>query len=142
MSDLTGMYIEDAEVGLTAQIGRTVTDADLVMYAGISGDTNPVHLNDDYAKSTPFEGRIAHGMLTAGLISAVIGTKMPGPGSIYLSQTLKFKAPVRVGDTVTAKVTVEEVFTERKRVRLSTICSIGETIVLEGEATVMLPSRG
>jgi 3-hydroxybutyryl-CoA dehydratase len=112
--DLQGYCIEDLTVGMTASFAKTITDADIVLYAGISGDTNPVHINQEYASGTMFQGRIAHGMLTAGLISAVLGTKLPGPGCIYMSQTLKFKAPVRSGDTV----------------------------VLEGEALLMVPSRG
>ena len=102
-----GYFIEDLEPGMTAMFGKTITDADILMFAGVSGDTNPVHLNEEFAIGTPFKGRIAHGMLTASLISTVIGTKLPGPGCIYLSQTLRFLAPVRAGETVRAVVTVK-----------------------------------
>ena len=97
---LHGYYLEDLSEGMSAAFGKTVTDADVLMYAGVSGDTNPVHLNEEFALETPFHGRIAHGMLTAGLISTVFGTKLPGPGCIYVSQTLRFLAPVRVGETL------------------------------------------
>ncbi len=141
LRDFNGHYLEDLSVGMTAVYAKTVTDADIVMFAGISGDTNPVHLNQEYAANTMFQGRIAHGMLTAGLISTVLGTKLPGPGCIYLSQSLKFKAPVRVGDTVRARATVTEIIPDKRRAILKTICSVGETVVLEGEAQVMVPNR-
>ena len=105
---LHGYYIEDLEPGMTAAFGKTITDADILMFAGVSGDTNPVHLNEEFAMGTPFQGRIAHGMLTASLISTVLGTKLPGPGCVYLSQNLKFLAPVRAGDTVRAEVTAQD----------------------------------
>lgn len=140
--DLDGHYLEDLSVGMTAAYAKTITDADIVLYAGISGDTNPVHLNQEYASGTMFQGRIAHGMLSASFISAVLGTKLPGPGCIYISQTLKFKAPVRSGDTVTARATITEIVPEKRRVLMRTVCTVGETIVLEGEAMLMVPSRG
>ena len=140
--ELDGHFLEDLSVGMTASYAKTVTDADIVLYAGISGDTNPVHMNQEYASATMFQGRIAHGMLTAGFISAVLGTKLPGPGCIYMSQSLKFKAPVRVGDTVTARATVTEIIPEKRRVVMRTVCTVGETVVLEGEALLMVPSRG
>ncbi|NYZ16236.1 MaoC family dehydratase [Azospirillum sp. RWY-5-1] len=140
--DMQGYCIEDLTVGMTASFAKTITDADIVLYAGISGDTNPVHINQEYASGTMFQGRIAHGMLTAGLISAVLGTKLPGPGCIYMSQTLKFKAPVRSGDTVTARATITEVIREKKRCVIRTVCTTGDTVVLEGEALLMVPSRG
>lgn len=140
--ELDGHYVEDLSVGMTAAYAKTITDADIVLFAGISGDTNPVHLNQEYASGTMFQGRIAHGMLSAGFISAVLGTKLPGPGCIYMSQTLKFKAPVRSGDTVTARATVTEIIPEKRRVIMRTVCSVGETVVLEGEAMLMVPSRG
>lgn len=133
--------IEDLVVGQSASFSKTVTDADLVLFAGVSGDTNPVHLDQDYAAGTMFKGRIAHGMLAAGFISAALGTKLPGPGAIYVSQALKFKAPVRPGDTVHATVTITEIIADRKRVILSTVCKVGETVVVEGEAVMMVPSR-
>jgi 3-hydroxybutyryl-CoA dehydratase len=142
MSISSGFCIEDLTLGLSASYGKTVTDADIVLFAGVSGDTNPVHLDQNFAEKTPFKGRIAHGMLSAGFISTVLGTKLPGPGAIYMSQTLKFKAPVKIGDTVTATCTVTEIIPEKRRAVLSTICKVGDTIVIEGEAIVMVPSRG
>ena len=140
--DIEGYCIEDLSVGMTASFAKTVTEADIVLFAGISGDTNPVHINQEYAATTMFQGRIAHGMLTVGFISAVLGTKLPGPGCIYISQTLKFKAPVRSGDTVTARATITEVIPEKRRVIMRTVCTVGDTVVLEGEAMLMVPSRG
>lgn len=137
-----GYYIEDLSVGMTASFGKTITDADIVMFAGVSGDTNPVHLDDEFAGATMFKGRIGHGMLSAALISAVLGTKLPGPGAIYLSQSLRFKAPVRPGQTVRARATVTAVDAAKKRVTLKTEAFIGETSVVDGEAVVMVPSRG
>ena len=138
---MQGIYFEDLTLGQSAEFGKTVTEADIVMFAGVTGDTNPVHLNQPYAESTLFKGRIAHGMLSAGLISAVLGTRLPGPGTIYLSQSLKFRAPVRIGDTVYAKAEVSALDPEKKRVTLTTTCKVGEQVVLEGEATVIAPSR-
>ena len=140
--DLNGHYLEDLSVGMTAVYAKTVTDADIVMFAGISGDTNPVHLNQEYAAGTMFQSRIAHGMLSASFISTVLGTKLPGPGCIYMNQTLKFKAPVRVNDTVRARATVTDIVPEKRRVLLKTVCTVGDMVVLEGEATVMVPTRG
>ena len=137
-----GYYLEDLKVGMTASYAKTVTEADVVLFAGISGDTNPVHVNEEYAKETMFHGRIAHGMLSASFISTVLGTKLPGPGSIYLSQNLKFKAPVRCGDTVSATATITDIVAEKKRVVMQTICQVRNQIVLEGEAVVMVPARG
>ena len=142
LRDNEGHCIEDLSVGMTASFAKTVTEADIVLFAGISGDTNPVHLNQEYASSTMFQGRIAHGMLSVSFISAVLGTKLPGPGAIYMGQTLRFKAPVRAGDTVTARATVTEVIPEKRRVVVRTVCTVGETVVIEGEATLMVPSRG
>ena len=141
MDKLHGYYFEDLEVGMHDVYAKTITDADLVVFAGISGDTNPVHLNHEFAAGTMFEGRIAHGMLSAGFISTVIGTKLPGPGCIYVGQTLKFKAPVRVGDTVAAHCTVTELMPEKKFIKLSTQCMVGDKVVIDGEATIMVPSR-
>ena len=113
MDEQRGFYLEDLKVGMSAAYTKTVTDADLVLFAGVSGDINPMHVDQEYARKTMFQGRIAHGMLTASFISAVLGTKLPGPGCIYVSQNLKFKAPVRPGDTVRAKVTVKAIDLER-----------------------------
>jgi len=139
--ELHGLYFEDLEPGMTDVYGKTITDADIVMFAGISGDTNPVHLNREFAGETVFEGRIAHGMLIASFISTVIGTKLPGPGCIYVSQNLRFKAPVKTGDTVLARVTVEKLIAEKKFVELSTVCTVDGKPVIEGQATVMVPAR-
>jgi 3-hydroxybutyryl-CoA dehydratase len=132
------MKLEELTVGKTAQFAKTVTEADVTLFAGVTGDFNPVHVDAVAAAKTRFGGRIAHGMLSAGLISAAIANRLPGPGSIYLGQTLRFTLPVRIGDTITATITVSEILTKR-RVKLTTICTNqnGET-VLDGEATVML----
>lgn len=140
--DLQGYYFEDLKEGMSATFGKTVTDAIIEAFAGVSGDTNPVHLNDDFARETMFKGRIAHGMFGAGLISAVFGTKLPGPGCIYVSQTLKFKAPVKVGDTVNATVTVKKLLPQKKFVEFDTVCTVAGKPVIEGEALIMVPSRG
>jgi 3-hydroxybutyryl-CoA dehydratase len=139
--ELHGYYFEDIKEGMTDIYGKTITDADIVMFSGISGDINPVHLNHEFASETIFEGRIAHGMLTASLISTVVGTKLPGPGCIYVNQALRFKAPVRAGDTVLARCTVTGVLPEKKFIELKTICTIGDKCVIDGEATVMVPSK-
>lgn len=110
------------------------------MFCGISGDTNPLHLNKEYAARTRFRGVIAHGMLPASLISAVLGTKLPGPGAIYVSQNCRFRAPVRAGDTVVARATVTELVPEKHHARLETTCSVGGKIVIDGEATLLVPS--
>ncbi len=136
-----GHFIEDLKTGQSACFAKTVTDADIVLFAGVSGDTNPVHLDQTFAEKTPFKTRIAHGMLSAGFISTVFGTKLPGPGSIYMSQTLRFKAPVKIGDTVVATCTVTEIIAEKRRAMFSTICKVGDTVVIEGEAMIMVPSR-
>jgi 3-hydroxybutyryl-CoA dehydratase len=139
--DEHGYYLEDLKPGMSAVFGKTITEADILMFAGVSGDTNPVHLNEEFAGGTAFHGRIAHGMLTASFISTVIGTKLPGPGCIYLSQSLKFLAPVRSGDTVRAAVTVKEVNLERQRVTLETVCTVNHKPVLTGEAVIMVAPR-
>lgn len=133
--------IEDLEIGMIRDLSKVVTDEDIEMFAQISTDRNPVHLDDDYARDTIFEGRIAHGMLTAGLISAVIGEQLPGHGTVYLSQSLKFMAPVRPGDRVTAEVEVLDIEHSRRRVQLGTRCLVDGKPVLKGEATVLAPSR-
>ncbi len=139
--ELHGFYLEDLKPGMTAVYAKTVGETDIVLFAGISGDNNPVHLNQEFAADTVFEGRIAHGMLTAGFISTVLGMKLPGPGCIYISQSLNFKAPVRAGDTVTARVTLKDVDTRRRRVTFETVCSVGSTVVVDGEALVSVPRR-
>lgn len=140
-SELYGVDFDALSVGQSAAISRTVTEADILAFAGVSGDTNPVHLDEEFAASTMFEGRIAHGMLSAGYISTVFGTKLPGPGCIYLSQSLNFKAPVRIGDTVVARVTVRELVPAKRRALFETVCTVAGKVVLEGEATIMIPRR-
>ena len=135
------IVIEDLEVGMMRSLQKRITDHDIELFAQVSTDRNPVHLNDDYARDTIFEGRIAHGMLTAGLVSAVIGEQLPGHGTVYLGQTLKFMAPVRPGDTVRAEVQVEAIDHAKRRVTLATRCLVGDTVVLKGEAVVLAPSR-
>ena len=133
--------IEDLEIGMTRSLRKEVTDRDIELFAEVSTDRNPVHLDESYAQDTIFEGRIAHGMLTAGLISAVIGEQLPGHGTIYMGQSLKFMAPVRPGDVVLAEVTVLTIDYAKRRVTLDCRCSVGNTTVLKGEATVLAPSR-
>ena len=140
MNDQNGYDIEDIQVGMTATFAKTITEADIVFFAGVSGDINAVHLNEEYAATTPFKGRIAHGMLSASLISAVLANRMPGPGTIYLDQSLKFLAPVRAGETVHAKVRVLEIDVNRCRVVLETTCSVKGAVVIEGEAKVTIDS--
>jgi 3-hydroxybutyryl-CoA dehydratase len=136
-----GCFFEDLTVGQTARFGKTITEADIVLFAAVTGDTNPMHLNEEYAKQGFFGERIAHGMLAAGLITKVMGTQLPGPGTIYMSQTLKFRRPVRIGDTVTATVEIVELHPEKHRVTLRTVCAVRGEPVLEGEALVAVPSR-
>lgn len=140
-NDLAGYFFEDLSVGMTSSYGKTVTEADILMYAGVSGDTNPLHLNREFAAQTQFGECIAHGMLSAGFISTVVGTKLPGPGGVYISQNLRFKAPVKVGDTVVAKIEITELIPEKKRVLFKTQCLVGDTVVIDGDAQVMVPSR-
>jgi len=137
-----GYTLEDLMVGMTASYARTITEADLVLFAGVSGDSNPVHMNQDYAEKTPFGGRIVHGMLSASFLSTAIASKLPGPGTIYLKQNLVFRAPVRIGDTVRATVTVIDIIREKARVALKTVCLVGETVVIDGDALVVVPVRG
>jgi len=139
--ELQKLCFEDLEVGLQEKIVKHVSSSDVVGFAEVSGDRNPIHLSEHFAARTPFKTRIAHGLYTASLISAVLGTRLPGPGAIYLSQTLNFKAPVKIGDDVTVLVTVEELMDKGNRARLSCVCSVDETVVLEGEALVKVPSR-
>jgi 3-hydroxybutyryl-CoA dehydratase len=138
---MQGLFLEDLSVGQQAMFGRTVTDADIAAFAGVSGDTNPIHLHDGFAKGTRFGQRIAHGMLGAGYISTVIGTKLPGPGAVYISQTLNFIAPVLVGNTITAIATITAIDDKRRRVTLKTQCLNGDKVVIDGEAIVLVPRR-
>ena len=141
MNEENGYDIEDLKVGMTARFSKTITEADIVLFAGASGDNNAMHINEEFAQKTAFKGRIAHGMLTASVISAAIAGRLPGPGTVYLSQNLRFKAPVRPGETVHATVTVKELFPEKRRVSLTTVCTVGDTVVIDGEALVMATSR-
>jgi 3-hydroxybutyryl-CoA dehydratase len=141
MNPQNGYDIEDITVGMNAETAKTITDTDIVLFSAVSTDVNAVHLDEEYGRTTPFGGRIAHGMLSASLISAVLGNRLPGPGVIYMSQSLRFKAPVRPGDTVHAKVTVKEVIAEKCRVVLDTVCTVGDKVVIDGEAMVMVTSR-
>lgn len=138
---MRGLTIDEIQVGDSATFEKTITETDVYMYAGISGDINPAHINEEFMKKSMFKGRIVHGMLTAGLVSAVLGTQLPGPGTIYLGQEIKFKAPVRFNDTVKATVKVIEKLQEKNRLVLETICENQEgTIVFSGKATVMPPT--
>lgn len=141
MNELNGYDIEDLAVGMTASFSKTITEADIILFAGASGDNNAIHINDEFAKGTPFGGRIAHGFLTASVISAAVANRLPGPGTIYLSQQMSFRAPVRPGDTVHAQVSVKNVVRDRSRVVLETVCRVGDTVVIEGEAVVKTTSR-
>lgn len=134
-------FFEDLEVGMEASFAKTVSEADIQSFAEVTGDKNPVHLDPDYAAKTIFKGTIAHGMLSAGYISAVFGMEMPGPGAIYVSQTLNFRAPVRRGDKVVAKVRVLELYPSKRRARFECICSVDGKVVVEGEAVLMVPGR-
>jgi 3-hydroxybutyryl-CoA dehydratase len=134
-------FFEDLSVGLTAKFSKTVTEADIVLFAAVTGDTNPMHLDAEYAATTIFKERIAHGMLAAGLITKVLGTQLPGPGTIYMSQNLKFRAPVKIGETVTATVEVMALHPDKHRATLRTVCTVKGEPVLEGEAYVSVPSR-
>lgn len=141
MQEIHGYYLEDLEVGMSDSFAKTITDADVCLFAGISGDTNPVHINDDYAQTTMFGKRIVHGMFSAALISTVAGTKLPGPGAIYVDQSVKFKAPVFIGDTAKATVTVLEIDSRRRRVKCTTEVHVGDKLVATGEATFMVDKR-
>jgi len=132
--------IEDLEIGMARSISKTIGDREIKLFAELSTDHNPVHLDDGYARDTIFQGRIAHGMLTAGLISAVIGEQLPGHGTVYLKQDLKFLAPVRPGDRVEATVRVHAIDYAKRRVTLECACTVGDTVVLAGNALVLAPS--
>ena len=138
---MSGAFLEDLEVGQSAELTRTVQDGDLTAFAAITGDDNPLHLDAAYAAATPFKGRIAHGMLSAGYISAVLGTKLPGPGAIYVSQTLSFRRPVRIGDAVTASAAVTAIDAAKGRVTFATEARVAGKVVVEGEAVVAVPRR-
>ena len=137
---MIGKTIEELKVGDTARFSKTISESDVYLFAGVTGDLNPAHVNEDYAKDTFFKTRIAHGMLSASFISTVIGTMLPGPGTVYMRQEVSFLAPVKFGDTVTAVVEVTEIMSEKKRVRLKTFCvNQNNTTVVDGEALVSPP---
>ena len=138
---MSGAFLEDLEVGQSAELTRTVQDGDLAAFAAATGDDNPGHLDEAYAAATPFKGRIAHGMLSASYISAVLANRLPGPGTIYISQTLSFRRPVRIGDAVTATVKVSAIDAARGRVTLATEARVAGKVVVEGEAVVAPPRR-
>lgn len=137
----TTKYFEDLTVGQEASMSRVVTDADITAYAALSGDYNPLHIDEAYAATTIFKGRIVHGILTAGYFSALFGMKLPGPGAIYISQSLRFRGPVRIGDRVESVVRVTELTAEKHRAKFECISSVGGKPVLTGEAVLMVPSR-
>jgi 3-hydroxybutyryl-CoA dehydratase len=138
--NVPGKSIQELQVGDSAETVRTVTVEDVTMFAQATGDFNPVHLDEEYAKTTMFRTRIAHGLLSAGIVSAVLAEKLPGPGTVYISQTLKFLAPVRLGDTVTARVEITALDPEKNRATLDTSCSNQDgTVVIAGQAVVMPP---
>jgi 3-hydroxybutyryl-CoA dehydratase len=141
MNELNGHDIEDLSVGMKATFAKTITEADIVLFAGASGDNNAMHINEEFAAGTRFKSRIAHGMLSASVISAAIANKLPGPGTIYMKQSLEFKAPVRAGDTVHATVSVRDLVREKKLVFLDTVCTVRGTVVITGEALVKVGSR-
>jgi 3-hydroxybutyryl-CoA dehydratase len=142
MTRVAGAYLEDLQLGQTAQTVHTVTEQDIQRFAEVSGDFNPVHMDAAYAETTPFKGRIAHGMLSAAFISAALGSKLPGPGAIYVSQTLQFKRPVRIGDEVTTTVEVTGIDEKNAHVTLKTTCAIGRKAVVTGEAVVLVARKG
>jgi 3-hydroxybutyryl-CoA dehydratase len=134
-------YIEDLKPGMSESYTHTITERDVQLFGEVSGDVNPVHFDEEFAKTTPFKGRIAHGVLTASYISTILGMKMPGPGTIFMGLNTRFKAPVRIGDTVTATCTVRETVPEKRRVIFDCAVKVGDTVVVEGDATVMAPAR-
>ena len=139
MNEIGGYEFEELRVGMSATYAKTITEADIVLFAAVSGDNNAIHTNEEFAAATIFKGRIAHGMLSASVISAALANKLPGPGAIYMSQNLRFRAPVRAGDTVHATVTIKELNPEKRRVLLDTCCRVRDQVVIEGDALVALP---
>src|SRR5918993_5399905 len=138
---LRTLFFEDLSVGMAETLEKTVSASDVVGFAQLTGDRNPIHLSEHFAARTSFKKRIAHGLYTASLISAVLGTRLPGPGAVYISQSLNFRAPVKIGDTVEVQVEVVELVPERHRARLLCTCSVAGEVVLDGEALVKVPSR-
>jgi 3-hydroxybutyryl-CoA dehydratase len=141
MNELKGYDFEDLRPGMSARYAKTISEADILLFAEASGDFNAVHVNEQFARTTPFNGRIAHGMLTASIISAAIAGRLPGPGSVYVGQNLRFKAPVRPGDTVQVEVVVKELIPGKRRVVLATVCTVDGKVVIDGDAVVVPTSR-
>ena len=142
LEPVAGLSFEEIELGMSASLENTVTEPDILSFANITGDHNPVHLDASYAATTPFKGRISHGMLTASYISAVFGMRLPGPGAIYVTQTLNFRRPVWIDDRITTTVSVVELFPQKRRVRFECVCTNADgKVVLEGEAMMMVPER-
>ena len=141
MNNQHGYYLEDLTIGMESSYQKTITETDIDAFAALTGDTNPVHLDSEYAATTPFKARIAHGMLSAGLISTVLGTQLPGPGCIYLEQQIKFKAPVFIGDAIVAAVTVADINQRRGRVSLKTQCFVNTKLVADGTASMMVDKK-
>ena len=141
MLQLQTLFFEDLTLGMTETLRKTVDSDDVIGFAEVTGDRNPIHLSEHFAAKTPFGTRIAHGLYTASLISAVLGTRLPGPGAIYISQTLHFRAPVKIGDTVEVNVTVAELMPEKSRARLACNCTVAGETVLDGEAWVKVPTK-
>jgi 3-hydroxybutyryl-CoA dehydratase len=139
--EVRSLFFEDLSVGMAESLSHTIQSVEVLKFAELTGDRNPIHLSDDYAAHTQFQSRIAHGLYTASLISAVLGTRLPGPGAIYVSQTLNFRAPVHIGDTVDVTVAIAELLPERRRARLACACKVRGETVLEGEAWVKVPAR-
>lgn len=142
MHDLHGYYLEDLEIGMSESFSKTISEADVNLFAELSGDTNPVHLDEEYAATTPFKQRIVHGMFCGAMISTVCGTKLPGPGCVYLDQQVKFKAPVFIGDTAVATGTIEDINARRRVVKMRTDVHVGDKLVATGMATLMVDKRG
>ena len=141
MQSKHGYYFEELSVGMSESYTRTVTDQDIRQFAEVSGDTNPLHLDEKFAATTRFEKRIAHGMLSGSYISTIVGTRLPGPGCLYRSQTLKFRAPVHIDDEVTATATITALDERRGLVTLNTVCRVGDTDVIRGEAVMLVPKQ-
>lgn len=140
--EIKGLYFDDIDVGMSEQFSKIISDDDIVQFADVSGDVNPLHLDETYAKGTVFKQRIAHGMLTASFLSTIFGTKLPGPGCIYVSQSLNFRRPVKIGDEVIAQAHVKEVLSDQSRVIMECSCTVNGKTVLDGEAVLMVPQRG
>lgn len=141
IDSLHGFYIEDIEIGMSESFEKTVSEEDVAAFAGLSGDTNPLHLDDEFARGTRVGERVVHGMVTASLISTLVGCRLPGPGCLWMGQTVRFLKPVRVGERVRARAEVVEIMRERQRIRMLTTCQVGENTVIDGEALVWVPSR-